>query len=122
MSSVLAQELSERNLQKQVRNMLDQFGWTTAVTWSSLHSPKGWPDIFAVRLNHDASVRKNSGDDGWSLQTTEAVAIELKSERGRVTPEQGAWLDLLRRLPGVKFAGVIRPSQWYAGELDAVLR
>ena len=116
-TSPVALSLSERDLQKQVRAMLYQFGWKTAVTWTSLHSPKGFPDIFAVRYAA-CTLQQCESDE----HPTEAVAIELKSEKGKVSAEQEAWLDLLRRLPGVKFAGVIRPSQWYAGELDEVLR
>lgn len=96
-------DLSERDLQRNVRAMLDQFGWRVAVTWVSLHSPRGFPDLFAVR-------------------GAEFVAIELKSEKGKVSEYQTAWLDALRQLPGARFVGVIRPSQWYAGELDEVLR
>lgn len=102
--------MQERELQKHVRAMLSQFGWRTAVTWTSLHSPKGWPDLFACR--------KCAGIGCG----TEAVAIELKREKGKVTPEQAEWLAMLGELPGVKFAGVIRPSDWFAGALDAVLR
>lgn len=98
-----ASELRERDLQKQVRAMLDQFGWMTAVTWTSIHSPRGWPDIFAVR--------------GAAF-----VAIELKAEKGKVSEHQQAWLDALAQLPGAAFVGVVRPPQWFAGELDAVLR
>lgn len=119
LTETVALSLSEKDLQKQVRAMLDQFGWRTNVVHDSRHSPRGWPDIFAVR--HVTPCHPGC----WGMGTdhlTEAVAIELKSERGRVSAEQEAWLDLLCRLPGVKFAGVIRPSQWYAGELDDILR
>lgn len=96
-------DLLEKDLQKHVRKFAEGLGWKVAVTWTSLHSPKGWPDLFMVRHG-------------------EAVAIELKREKGKVTPEQETWLAELRMVPGVKFAGVIRPSQWFAGELDGVLR
>ncbi len=95
-------DLRERDLQKQVRAFAEGLGWKVAVTWNSLHSPKGWPDLFCVR-----------GD--------EAVAIELKAEKGKVSEYQQAWIDALAGVPGVKFSGVIRPSDWYAGALDAVL-
>jgi Holliday junction resolvase len=95
--------IRERDLQKQVRAMLDAFGWRTAVTWTSIHSPRGFPDLFAVR-------------------GPEAVAIELKAEKGKVSEYQTAWLDALAQVPGVKFAQVVRPSSWYAGVLDEVLR
>lgn len=96
-------DILERDLQKHVRAFAEGLGWKIAVTWVSIRSPKGWPDLFAVRRG-------------------EFVAIELKSERGKVSPDQEAWLDALREIPGCRFAGVVRPSGWFAGELDEVLR
>jgi hypothetical protein len=55
----------------------------------------GWPDVVAVR-------------DGVLL------VVELKAERGSVTREQRAWLDLLAAVPGV-LAGVWRPRDWQHG-------
>lgn len=96
-------DLKERDLQRQIRNMLDQFGWKTAVSWTSIHSPKGWPDLYAVR-------------------GPVFVAIEVKTEKGRLSAHQEAWLAALRELPGAAFVGVIRPSDWFSGVLDEVLR
>lgn len=103
MTNVIANDLRERDLQRQIRAMLDQFGWKTAVTWNSLHSPKGWPDLYAAR----GAV---------------FVAIEVKREKGKVSADQEAWLDALRQLPGAAFVGVVRPSDWFSGVLDDVLR
>ena len=109
----------EAHLQANVVNFMRMSSWLVYHTHDSRHSAKGFPDIIGVRPI--PCVRANlERFDHPTL--TEAVAIELKSERGKVTPEQEAWLDLLRRLPGVKFAGVIRPSNWMNGELDDVLR
>ena len=108
-------DILEKDLQKQIRKFAQDMGWLCTVTWSSLNSPKGWPDIFAVRRG-------------------EAVAIECKREPKHcrndepkgivdgVTPEQRRWLAELAALPGVKFAGVVRPSDWHNGVLDGVLR
>jgi hypothetical protein len=100
---LLVTDLTEKQLQKHVRQFAETMGWKVAVTWTSIHSPRGWPDLFCVR----GSV---------------FAAIELKSERGKVSEYQRAWLDALAEIPGCKYAGVIRPSQWFAGELDEVLR
>lgn len=51
----------------------------------------GWPDIFAVRGHR-------------------SLALELKSERGRVTEAQRDWLEDLARA-GVE-CHVVRPSCW----------
>jgi len=95
-------ELTERQLQAAVRQALEARGWRVAVTWTSIHSPRGWPDLFAVRGR-------------------QFVAVELKSARGRVTPEQQAWLAALAELPGAAYVGVVRPADWYAGVLDGLL-
>lgn len=96
-------DILEKDLQKQVRQFAEAMGWNVAVTWSSMNSPRGWPDLFMVRRGV-------------------AVAIELKREKGKTTPYQDAWLAALAEVPGVAFAGVVRPSDWYAGKLDSVLR
>lgn len=100
--------IREKDLQKQVRAFAEQLGWRVHVQWTAIHSPRGWPDLTLYRCRQDG--------------TGEIVAIELKSEKGKTTPFQDAWLDALKTVPGVKWAGVIRPSNWYAGELDEVLR
>lgn len=110
-TSPVALSLSERNLQRHVIALAEMRNWRVYHTHDSRRSQAGFPDLVMVRLLC-----------AFPDSLTEAVIVELKSERGRVTPEQEAWLDLLRRLPGVKFAGVIRPSNWFAGELDGVLR
>ena len=53
-------------------------GWRTAVSGDGI----GWPDLFAVR--------------GSRL-----IAAELKTDRGRVTTEQAAWLEALGGCGGV---------------------
>lgn len=68
--------------------------------WRGL-SPMGWPDLFMVKNGH-------------------AWAVELKSQEGRVTPEQEAWLAVLGRVPGISVA-VWRPSDWQDGTVRRAL-
>lgn len=112
-------DLSERELQKNIIAAAAMLGWHVYHTFDSRRSQAGFPDLLMVRVKR---CTKHEGCGGVEDGTTEGVAIELKREKGKVTPEQEMWLDLLGRLPGVKFAGVIRPSQWYAGVLDDILR
>ncbi len=100
--------IRERDLQKHVRAYAERLGWAVHVTWVSIHSPRGWPDLTLYRERPEGAG--------------ELVCIELKSERGIISEAQQMWLDRLRTVPGVSWAGVIRPSNWYAGELDAILR
>jgi hypothetical protein len=101
--AIVAKALTEKQLQKQVRGFAEDMGWRVAVTWTSLHSPRGWPDLFMVRGK-------------------EFCAIELKTELGKVSDYQAGWLRALAALPGARFVGVIRPSDWYKGKLDKVIR
>lgn len=65
--------------------------WTTPGQGSG---SRGWPDIFAVR-------------DG------RALALELKTAAGRVTPEQTDWLARLRAA-GVEARLIRLPKDWEA--------
>jgi hypothetical protein len=48
------------------------------------------------------------------------VFLELKSEKGRLDPDQIVWRDALLTA-GARY-GVIRPEQWHDGTVDALLR
>lgn len=57
-------------------------GWTVFRTWNSIHSPAGWPDLFMMRERNDGTV--------------ECLAVELKTEKGKVTDPQTECLRLLK--------------------------
>jgi hypothetical protein len=94
---------NEKQLQANVIAFAKVCGWRVYHSWTSIHSPRGFPDLFMVR-------------------GAEFCAIELKAEKGRVSDYQTAWLDALAQLPGARFVGVVRPSSWFSGSLDEVLR
>lgn len=103
-------DLLEKDLQRNVRALAVQLGWKVHVQWTAVHSPRGWPDLSLFR-----GVDGGDGDG-------ELVFIELKREKAKTTPFQDEWLAALATVPGVKFAGVIRPSDWYAGRVEQILR
>jgi hypothetical protein len=72
--------------------------WSTAMSGTQA---AGWPDLFMVRREH-------------------ALAVELKSERGRTTPEQLDWLACLCNAGIETF--VWRPADWLDGTIESVLR
>jgi VRR-NUC domain len=82
---------TERQFQAQVESLLKMLGWRYYHTWKSFNSARGFPDIFAVR-------------------PPRAVAMELKTARGKVTPEQQAWVKAMAEC-GVE-AGIWRPDEW----------
>lgn len=65
--------MTEAELQRSIVHAARSLGWRDAWTWKSFHSPKGWPDLFLARGLH-------------------LLVVELKSDKGKVTPEQEAWL------------------------------
>lgn len=69
------EEVLERDWQQQVLDTMQLNGWKVYHTFDSRRSAPGFPDIIGL---HPAS-----GD---------RLAIELKREKGRATPEQLQWL------------------------------
>ena len=80
-------------------------GWLVWHPYDARRSAAGYPDLTLVRPGGNGTAR--------------LVFLELKTERGRVRPEQQVWLDALSQVPGV-VAMVARPSQW--DEVLEVLR
>jgi hypothetical protein len=91
--------LSERRFQGQVVRLARLFGWSTYHTWDSRRSDPGFPDLVMVRRPR-------------------IVWAELKSERGRLTADQKAWIEELRACGQSVY--VWRPSSWR--EIEGVLR
>ena len=71
--------VTERDLREQVRDICKLFGWKMQFTLWSIHSPKGFPDLFLA----NAEQRR-------------IIFAELKSEKGKLTPEQEEWLEILK--------------------------
>lgn len=101
MHDLMVLETTEKQFQAQVIEAAKLLGWRHYHTYRSKRSPSGFPDLVMVR-------------DGM------LVALELKRESGRATPEQRAWIEELDQVPGVT-ARIVRPSQlqWL---VDEVLR
>lgn len=90
---------SEADFQATVIEMARAFGWSIHAERPAFSKGKystpiqgdpGWVDLFLVR-----------GE--------KAMALELKSRRGRLSPEQAGWITDLTGVPGIT-ALVLRPS------------
>lgn len=90
----------ERDWQDTITQAARALGWSCYHPFDSRRSAPGFPDLCCVRPGR-------------------LVFLEVKTERGRVRPEQMAWLDLLGSVPGV-VARLARPSDWDA--IEALLR
>ena len=65
--------ITEKDLQRQVEDLLKRFKWNYYHTWNSRHSVPGFPDVIALRRGR-------------------CLAVELKKEDEMPTPEQVDWL------------------------------
>ncbi len=70
--------VTEKDLREQVRDLCKLFGWKMYFTWTSIHSPKGFPDLVLV-----SPARKR------------VIFAELKRDGGRLTEHQEEWLVAL---------------------------
>jgi hypothetical protein len=102
--STVALQQSERQFERAVVEYAKLAGWRVFHPFDSRRSEAGWPDLTLVR-------------DG------RLVFAELKSEKGRVRPEQQVWQEALLRVasrtPGVEVY-LWRPSMW--DEIEGTLR
>jgi hypothetical protein len=87
--------VTERDLAGYVRDVAAAFGWRRYHTWLAKHSPAGFPDEVLVR-------------------PPRLLFAELKSERGKLKPDQEAWLEALRAVPSVEV------YVWRPADIDAI--
>lgn len=96
--------ITEKQFAPTVIALAKTLGWRVHRNWTELHSPKGWPDLICCRQKGTA----------WEM-----VALELKSEKGKLTEEQEDWLGILDKVPGIT-AKCVRPSDWE--EIERILK
>jgi hypothetical protein len=103
--------MTEAQLQSAVIELARALGWKVAHFRPAL-TGKGWRTAV-------------SGDgvgfpDLTLLRRARQIVVELKSEKGNLTPEQAVWLAAFERA-GVEWH-VWRPGDWLDGTVEAVLR
>lgn len=70
--------LTEAQWQAQVIELAERYGWFVYHTYDSRRSHAGWPDLVLARPS-----------------TGELLYVELKTDKGRVSPAQRTWLRVL---------------------------
>lgn len=70
---------NEKVFRQQVLDLARLLGYKAYFSWTSIHSPRGFPDLVLA-----------------SPERRRLVFAELKSEKGRVMPAQQEWLQCLR--------------------------
>jgi hypothetical protein len=88
----VAPAITEAQFLRQVQHLAAMFSWRGYHPALSKWSERGWPDIALCR-------------------PPRLILAELKSEFGKVTPQQAEWLADLARCPGVEVY-LWRPSDF----------
>lgn len=92
---------TEAAFQNHVEQLATAHGWLTYHTYNSMRSNPGFPDLTMVHPEHGL------------------VFIELKTEKGRVKPDQKTWLAALKAAD--QYAEVWRPRDLVSGEVERLL-
>jgi hypothetical protein len=95
--------VSEKHFMASVVQLARLAQWTCYHTHDARRSVAGFPDLVLVR--HETML-----------------CIELKSQHGRVTPAQAAWLKALGAVQHKPEVYVWRPSDWDVIERRLLLR
>lgn len=104
-------KMSEKELQKAVVDAARRHGWRLAHFRAS-QSPKGnW-------------LTAQTGDPGFPdlilVRKGRMLAVELKSDKGKLGPGQQQWLTMITMVEGAD-AYVWRPKHWHSGVIEEVL-
>lgn len=87
-----SEAVTEAAFQTAIIQLATLAGWLCHHEYDSRRSTPGYPDLTLTRNGR-------------------LLICELKTERGRVRPEQRAWLAALAQCPGVEVA-LLRPHDW----------
>ena len=88
-------KITEKQFSQQVIDLAHTLGWRIYRTWSSLHSPKGYPDLTFCK-------------------PPRLILAELKVGKGHLTEAQAEWLTDLRACPGVEI------FVWFPEDLEHI--
>jgi hypothetical protein len=94
--------MSEADLSRAVQDIARLFRWRLFHSWTSVHSPAGFPDLVLCR-------------------PPRLLMVELKREAGKLTQAQAEWMFDLGRCEGVE-AAIWRPSDLDSGLIERTLR
>lgn len=95
-----ASRVSEKAFRQEVVTAAKAAGWMCYFTWTSVHSPAGFPDLVLVK-------------------PPLMLLVELKTEKGKVTKSQRQWLEALAQVTEVVSA-VWRPRD--LAQIQGLLR
>lgn len=89
--------ITEKVFTQQVTDLARHFGWTTYHPYLSVRSTPGWPDMAIVR-------------------PPRFILAELKTDKGKLSPQQEKWLHLLGQCPGIEV------YEWRPRDYDEIVQ
>jgi hypothetical protein len=98
--------LAEKDFQRAVIDYAKLRNWLVFHDTDSRKNSRGLPDLILCRPGRDGKHGR-------------LAFVELKTDRGRLRPEQKEWLEALATVSCVE-TYVFRPSQWQ--EIERILR
>jgi hypothetical protein len=87
-------DLKEREFQDLITEAAVLNGYLTYHTHDSRRSDPGFPDLVCVKPGRPI------------------LFLEVKAEKGRVSPTQQVWCDTINETEGTALAMVVRPRDW----------
>jgi len=84
-------QITEKQFQRQVIDLARIYKWEVYHTWNSLHSNRGWPDLVLAK-------------------PPMILFVELKTDKGKLTPDQAKWIHLLGDCNCLAYCW--KPSNW----------
>ncbi len=84
--------IKEKDFRQQVITLAKICGWKHYFTWTSIHSPRGMPDLILCR-------------------PPRLVFAELKTMKGQLSEYQAEWMDLLSDTPHCEVY-LWKPDSW----------
>ena len=94
---------TEADLLRNVRKLAAAFGWLCYHSWTSIHSPRGYPDL--------TLVRRGQG---------QIIFAELKRDGKNPTAAQQEWLDALAEVER-QTDGKVKARVWRPADLEAIM-
>ncbi len=85
-------QVTEKNFRQQVIDLAKLYGWKCYFSWTSIHSPRGYPDLSLCK-------------------PPRLVFSELKTMKGQLSEYQVEWMDLLSDTPHCEVY-LWRPNSW----------
>lgn len=98
--TTLPPKMTEKQFRQMIYDAARLLSYRVYFTWTSIHSPAGFPDLVLCKP-------RSTGDG-------RVIFAELKTDKGKVTPAQQAWIDDLA-------AAGMEAVVWRPADIDAIL-